>query len=120
MSDSSVEDFNKDGIPDRLQTFLNESDFRSDWSNRRKVIFSSLIGLGVLFCLQVLAVIYLLLRGLTVDLNLAGLVSTILWVVATIFMAVIGAYVSGVQVDVNNFRSSITDIVSKVSPTRKA
>lgn len=116
---SDLVDTNNDGIPDKLQTFLNDSDFRSDWTNRRKVIFYSLIALGALFTLSVLSTLYLMLRGLPVDITLAGLISTILWVIATVFMAVIGAYVSGVQIDVNNFRSSITDIVGKTMPAKQ-
>ena len=119
MSDTNNADANFDGIPDRLQTFLTQSDFKLDWSNRRKVIFRSLIWLGLIFTANSFVVFYCILRERTLNAELAGLATSLMWATATVFITIIGAYLGTSQIDVQGFRSSITDMVGKLAEARK-
>jgi len=106
------EDKNQDGLPDKLTQFLTNSDFRSDWNNRRKVIFYSLIGKGALFVLIILALLWVvLIDHHPIDPTLAGLISTAMWVLSIAFVTIAGTYIFGAQFDVNSFRSSVVSIV---------
>jgi hypothetical protein len=113
-TDSKV-DANLDGIPDNLQTFLTQSDFRSDWTNRRKVTFVSLGGLGGAFLGLVVALVYLALTTGKIDDSVGTILTTMVWGILTTYITLYGAYVAGVSLDVTNFRSHITDMVGKFS-----
>lgn len=106
------EDKNQDGLPDRLTQFLTNSDFKLDWTNRRKVIFYSLIGSGALFVLIIMTLLgFMLFNDQPVDPVLAGLISTAMWVITFAFVTIAGTYVFGSQFDINSFRNSVVNIV---------
>ena len=119
MSGAVINDANFDGIPDNLQTFLTQSDFRLDWSRRRKVIFYTLAAIGLIFFMNSLVVFWCILTGKALDAQLAGLSTSLMWVLSTVFMAVIAAYLGASQIDVNGFRSSVTEMVNKMVEVRK-
>lgn len=113
-------DANNDGLPDNLAEFLDRSDFKMDWENRRKAIFWTLKILGLVFLLCSGVALYLAVFKPTLEFNreISGLLQTLIASTLLAYMGVLTAYVFGAQFDVNSFRTSTASIVSSVANNR--
>lgn len=116
-----IVDANKDGIPDHLQKMVDTIPrLTPNWDNRRKVIHLSLAGFGGIYVLAGCALVACLITGgvlgrkAEIDNDLIEMLQTLMWTSMTAVVSIIGAYAFGANLDIANFRSTLTDMAGKI------
>jgi hypothetical protein len=112
---ANVVNSNFDGLPDKLTDFLTNSDFKSDWRDRKKVIFLTLSGLGVLLFAMIFVVLFDAVLVRPMPDSVRSLMETILWNVSSMFIGVFTVYMGGAHMDVRSFRNSSVSIINSLS-----
>jgi hypothetical protein len=99
--------------------FRNDDEYRPVWTNRRKVIFGTLILCGALIAAIVLVpMIGSFVPGFTLQGPVADVLSNGLYVLAFLAATVIGAYVFGANFDSSSYRDSLKEIAKAFAPRR--
>lgn len=108
-----------------LSKALDTADLKMDWTNRRKVIFYSLIFLAALMGLEVstlvFAISYSIVMWHAVDVNFkidpatGDVLTSFFWASSLLASSIIFAYVFGSNSDQKNLRGHFNSIVSNFS-----
>jgi len=100
--------------------FSADDEYRPVWSNRRKVIFGSLILCGTLIAAIILVpLIGSFFPAFTLQDPVASVLSNGLYVLAFLAATVIGAYVFGANFDSSSYRNSLKEIAKAYAPNRR-
>lgn len=98
-----------------MYKFFNETDFKMDWSNRRKVIKWTLTTIASLYSISHLAILIVyciqIYRGVQSDPNVVFLLTTFIYTDTALATSVIMSYVFGANSDVKDFRNKMNSMV---------
>ena len=113
MSEILTEEPKTTTISPEVYQFVNDTNFKLDWTRRRKVIFLTLMGCGALFsiCLFVLLG-KLLFSSVPSDDNLLSTISTAMMFMMMVFVSLASGYIFGVQMDINSLRKDLVGLVN--------
>ena len=92
-----------------VHKFFTETDFKLDWTNRRKVVKGSLLLLGGLYGVMHMVIAYGLLhqmiKGTQIDPNIVFLGTTLCYTDSALAGTIIMSYVFGANADVKDYRA---------------
>lgn len=106
-----------------MHKFFNETDFKLDWTNRRKVIKFTLSLIAALYSITHLAILYVfcyhVYKGNPSDPNVVYILTTCVYTDTALATSIIMSYVFGANADIKDLRSKMTSIVGSFINPKK-